>query len=300
MGTPQRGWGFSHLATVVLLVFTITGAYLGIVAPHMPGPDWQSAGLSTLGGSSDSVLLPGVAEDTVLFQRTLEVIPPDAMWAGVERVTIDSGAAWPQGTRRTTGIGPYLYHIEAGTLSARADGPIEVIPAGSAAAKQVPQDTDITLHAGDQVFIPSGVTSRWRNDGATPAEVLDTGVAIPGGAAPAGVTYASPIDAFPIQPPGVPAELTVRRVTIQPRASLPNQPTPGLTLVGVEAGILTVDWVKSGPLETPTSSTRVLEGLWLDLDQHQSFVRTLRNDETRPLVLLLMTVTPVDASTPTP
>lgn len=296
---PHGSWN-GYLATAVLLVFTIVGAYAGIVASHRSGLTSQSVDLPVLAGIPEAMLPPGVTEDTVLFQRTLDVIPPAAMWAGVERVTLDPATEWPQGTRQTTGVGPYLYRIEAGILRVRANGPIEVGSAGSASARQIPGDTDLTLRTGDQVFIPSGVTSLWRNAGTTPATVLDTGVAIPGGIAPSGVTYTSPIDAFPITPPVAPAELTVRRVTVEPGASLSNQPTPGLALVGVEAGVLTIDWMWSGTLEAPTRSTQVLVGNWVDLGAHQPFVRTLSNDEPTPLVLMLMTVTPTGASTPTP
>ncbi|HEU0114609.1 MAG TPA: hypothetical protein VFQ80_08030, partial [Thermomicrobiales bacterium] len=125
-------------------------------------------------------LPPGVTADTVLFDQRLYAIPADASWAGVERTTLGPGAGMHQGSPDSSGVGPMLYRVEAGTVTGQADGPVSVTRASAATAEQAAPGTDIELAAGDVVFVPAGVASQWRNSGGAPATILDAGISTVG------------------------------------------------------------------------------------------------------------------------
>ncbi|MCC7022023.1 MAG: hypothetical protein IT338_04310 [Thermomicrobiales bacterium] len=107
------------------------------------------------------------------------------------------------------------------------------------------------------------------------------------------------------------AELTVRRLTLPPGASIVGGPAPGLKLVGVEAGTLTIDWADSanrpvdGQSTNATPTSRVVlprdykAGSWADVNRAGTlatprgagpFATTLRNDGSEPVTLLALTV----------
>jgi quercetin dioxygenase-like cupin family protein len=261
-------------------------------------------------------LPPGVTNDGVLVQQRFDQIPANAIWARLARTTLQPGASMIQGMPQHHGVGPMIYRIDAGSVTGQADGPIEVTRAGAAAPTQVAANTAIVLATGDIAFAPSGVGVQWRNAGGAPAKVLESGVAIPpidgiesrmnhGTEAPgwtAGdVSFEDLIDDYTtFVPPAAPAELTVTQVTIAPGASLPGEPQPGLKLVSVEKGTLTVVWAKPTAANVSTGTHDFVAGSWMDVNTNASFAAQLRNAGTEPLVLLVMTLTPVGTETGTP
>ena len=197
-----------------------------------------------------------------------------------------------QGKSANAGVGPILFRVEQGTVSMQADGPITVTRAGTTEPTAATPGAVIELGVDDVVFTPSGVVSQWHNAGPTSAVVLDAGIQIPGGEPPpnSGWTYVSPIDALGITPPPTPAELTVRRLTLAPGASVPNQPILGLNLAGPDAGTLTVVQARRADPTVETGRTQIHQGSWMDLNGGIYIPKELRNDSSEPLTLLLMTV----------
>ena len=201
--------------------------------------------------------------------------------------------------------------VESGSVTGQAAGPLELTPAGATRPTPVPKDTDFVLNPGDVAYIPYGFTSHWRNDGTVPASLLDAGVSIPATSSVqgTGVTEETPpIAGWPntFVMPEAPVEMTVHRMTVDPGGSLPAAPGPGLHLVGLDAGELTITWVlRTDPTVSPASN-QLNPGDWMDLDNpliangKLYVAKELRNDGTMPLVLWLMTVIPIgdDAATP--
>jgi mannose-6-phosphate isomerase-like protein (cupin superfamily) len=251
--------------------------------------------------------------EETLFHQVLDAIPADAMWAGIERAVIDPGKDWPQGSpQTTTGLGPMLYRVERGVATVHVEGQIAVTRTGAQTSSPIAAGTDVALDVGDIAYVPTGVLTDWRNEQASPLVILDAGVANPWGVPPPpGVQKSSPIDADYLEIPHAPAELTVRRLTLPPGASIAGGPGPGLKLVAVEAGTLTIDWANradraaSGQPPGATPAPRELlprdyrAGSWADVNRAGALglakgakpsATTLRNDGNEPVTLLVLTV----------
>ena len=175
-GLPSRGRVFSRLTTAVFLLLSL-GLGLGTIAFHrgVPlAPRHASVILAALEGTP-ATSLPGVIEDTVLFQQVLEDIPDDAHSAEVDRFTAPPGTTWRQGTATSNGVGPMLYRVESGAVTVQVDGPAQVTRAGAGDRVPITPTTAIALAVGDGIFLPSGVASQWRTTSRTPATILDIG-----------------------------------------------------------------------------------------------------------------------------
>ena len=307
-GLDDRRRALAQLATVALVLLTLLASFVAFRGPlQLMTPDEQPAVIPAIEGTPEAVLPPGVTADTILFQHVLDEIPDGADWAGVERTTLPPGVMMNQGSPGDAGVGPYLYRVEAGTVTGQVDGPIAVTRAGTATEEPLAPDASIILNPGDVAFVPPGVASHWRNTGSSPATVLDTGVSTPG-AVNGGewvtdgtvTSFEAPIDAWPIEPPPAPAELAVHELTLEPGARLAGEPEPGLKLAGVESGTLTIVWADRADPAAQTGTHETRAGNWMDVNGSNYFAKELRNDGNEPLVLLLMTVTPIDAAaTPT-
>ena len=102
------------------------------------------------------------------------------------------GATWALGEHLQNGEGPQVYRVESGALTIEADSPIAVTRSGEQKPTTVQAETDVILTAGDVGFTPSGITSRWRNDGATPASVLQASITTSEfGTSPHGISIAT-------------------------------------------------------------------------------------------------------------
>ena len=316
--TGRGRWVLAPLATAALVLLILIGSYVAFGGPlHVGRMDDTPAMLPALNGTPEASPVPGVTEDAVVFDQVFADIPALATWARLARTTLQPGASMIQGTPEHHGVGPMVYRIDAGSVTGQADGPIEVTRGGAASATRVAANTEIVLATGDVAFAPAGVGIQWRNAGSTPATVLESGVAIP---PPAGsdarmnngtvvpgwtagdVSFEDLIDDYStfVHPPTAPAELTVTQVTIAPGASLPSGPEPGLKLVSVETGTLTAVWANRSDPSVQTGTHEAHAGTWMDVNESQFIAKELRNDGTEPVVLLVMTITPMGTSTATP
>ncbi len=238
----RRSW-LTSLVTAALVLLTLIGSYFAFGRGLRPIPQEEAPVLiPAVVGTPEGTPATGITEDTILFQQRIDEIPTNASWAGVERITLDPGGTMTQGDIATAGVGPTLYRVEHGAVSMQADGPTTVTRAGSSEASTIPPGTTVDLTADDVVFTPNGAASHWRNGGTEAAVLLDAGIQIPGGEPPpdSGETYVQPINDWPVNPPPAPVNLTLRRVTLAPGGSVPNQPIAGLRLAGVDAGVVTI------------------------------------------------------------
>lgn len=306
-GSRSR-WALAQFATAALVVLVLAGSLFAVESRRFRQEEEAPVVISAIVGTPEASPAPaGITEDTVLFQQRIDEIPAGADWAGVERTTLAPGAVMNQGTPSDAGVGPYLYRVEAGTVTGHANGPIAVTRAGKTTEELVSPDTDVVLTTGDVAFVRPNVASHWRNAGSSPATVLDTGISTPGsmngGAWVDGtlLSFAALIDAWPVTPPPAPEELSVHQMTLAPGASLPNGPEPGLKLVGVESGTLTLIWAKRTDPTVQTGTHQLRSGAFMDINGTDFIAKELRNDGSEPLTLLLMTVVSLSepAATPT-
>ena len=155
---------------------------------------------------------------------------------------------------RTTAKDRGSYRVESGALTIHADSPLTVRRAGATAPTPVAVGSDVVLQRGDQGFTPSGVTSRWRNDGDVPTVVMDFGITSTK-QRPSGGWHrvlVSTIHASALLQP--PAEAAVHRRERWLRAGGCPYALPGLELVFVESGVLALE---SGAVQqNPLSRTR--------------------------------------------
>ena len=296
--TPPRRWVSSSLATTGLLVMTLLVSAFTL-----------SAALPT----ADTVRLPapvtafGITRDTVLMERQIEAIPLGSQWSGLLRVTLAPGAVWELGRQRYVDDGPMLYRVISGALTLQAEHPISITPAGTADAQTLLPPTDVVLHPGAHGFTPAGVRSSWRNTGDEPVEVLQVRLSVIGFddtclSPPPGVTISPLIKQRKKEPPAPPVVVTVRQVTLDARAVLPVEAVPGLELLYVVSGTLSVHDPPQADEPTSLLIPRV-DGLGRPIDTGAAATgsfrpgRVLRSSADEATVLLLVTMAPAEPAT---
>jgi hypothetical protein len=182
----------------------------------------------------------------------------------------------------------------------RAKAPFTLTRAG-ASATAVPQETEVVLAPGDVVFMPFGVASELRNDGTSPAQLLEAGIALLGTQPKQGDYY---YDAFPMTWPLTPVEFTLRRLTLPPGGHMPITAEPGLAYLGMESGDLTLISVPratspTDPRETqvdPPGVSKTRPVLDLRPPGASGVPQELRNASDAPATFLVWTITPVGAA----
>ncbi|HEX5497916.1 MAG TPA: hypothetical protein VFX03_01775, partial [Thermomicrobiales bacterium] len=300
---PRRRWPASALATAAVVALMLASVLL-TMALWQPNR-WLRPAAAPPPVTTAVAPDASVQVEPLLAARFAE-IPADARWVGVERYTAAPGAAWRQGAPEMSGVGPMLYRIERGAVTVAGDGAFEVTRAGDADPNPIGPGTTVALAGGDVAFMPSGVVTRWRNDGSDPAVILDAGVTTVGSAdlsmlAP----YAMPINDWGVVPPKAPVDFAVNRITIAPGETLRQSAAASMKLLAVESG--TVDLVWSQPIAdalqaaaaAKTAATdqpnQLTDGHWIDINQPHQFASELRNAGPGPLVLLVLTAEPTDA-----
>jgi streptogramin lyase len=226
-------------------------------------------------------------DDTVLLHGVFDAIPQAAEDIPLYLDVLDPGAVYPRGKSENTGVGPWLYRVKSGALTIQTDGPMTVTRAGSDTPVSVAPGTEIVLNVGDMGQTPTGVTSRWSNEGSVPVQILDFGVTTLASAPPPGVAQTQMADESPVRPSQVsaPITVTVRRVTVDPGMSFTAADVPGLELLQAEIGkLVAVDAVGAGTPENPFD-------LRTGTEYSRSFPpgREFRNASTDPVTLLLVT-----------
>jgi hypothetical protein len=237
-----------------------------------------------------------ITGDAIFMQGTFDLIPPFAGWEGIERTTLHPGAEWPLGKSENDGEGPWLYRVESGELTINADGPISVTRAGEDQAIPVPPGTDVVLATGDQGLTPSGVTSRWRNDGSVPTVVMDAGITTCGSEVqPDGIIHDELVYKLFSEPPQTPVQVAVRRATLPAKAVLPIDALPGLELAYVESGQVDIidpnaAAMTANPLDTTSKQrSRPIPSGPYPLPSFRSG-QVFKVSEAGPAVMLLMTI----------
>jgi hypothetical protein len=222
---PRR---WPALASAALVLLTLIGTLATINGP--------------LSFEHDETLSIPALEGTrfagILLQATFEEIPPAAVFLDVERTVLAPGATWALGEHLQNGEGPQMYRVESGALTIEPDSPIAVTRSGEQIPTTVQAETDVILTAGDAGYTPSGITSRWRNDGATPASVLQASITTSEfGTSPHGVEREPLIEQVAKTPPG-PAVMTVRRLRLEVGENFIPGQVEGLQGLYVEQGSL--------------------------------------------------------------
>ena len=161
------------------------------------------SGMVTVGGQSVTLAQEAtppsdegmMSPEGVTFEP-LTVVPgvsaADPMDLVLVRIGIDPGAALPSGEEDPDGG---LILVESGTLTIRMETPLTISRAGSfmaaiataeatgtftPAGEELASGEEVTLEAGDAVYVPAHVAGEMRNDGQEHAVVLGillTGVA---------------------------------------------------------------------------------------------------------------------------
>ncbi|MDF3040220.1 MAG: hypothetical protein K0Q71_2926 [Thermomicrobiales bacterium] len=298
--TPSRRW-HAALPTASLVVVTVL---VGAIA---------------IGGtlpSRDLVRLPapvtgfGITGDTVLMQSRIDALPLGTQWSSILRVTLAPGVVWELGRKLYDDDGPMLYRVTSGALTIQAEQPISVTLAGTPDAQTLMPHTEAVLHPGDHGFTPAGVLSRWRNDGHEPVEVLQVKLSLVGfdGSCippPPGVSIAPLIEQRKWEQPVHPIVVTLHQVTLDARAVVPVEAVPGLELLYVVSGHLSVH---DPPQADEPSSLLVptLDGTGRPIDKGAVGKgtirpgRVLRSGANDAAVLLLLTMIPAEpAAEPT-
>jgi hypothetical protein len=310
---PRRGpSAIAYLATAALLVLTLVGGLMAFSGSlRLPGSDQRPLMIPAINSAPDNMRRAGVITDVILVRRTLEQMPSSAQarQLALERYQLAPGSVQPVGRQADTGVGLTLFTVETGRVTVEADAPVLVTRADAnqvSAPDFVPPGTTMVLDIGDQLYAPSGVSFHRRNDGPTPATVLDLSIGSVGDivrtmALPAGVTYDSGIPSKLLASvPAAPAEATVRRLTLAPGAELPVRELPGLELVYVESGTLDLVFAKGGTLTTPERVRTIRAGAGLETLGRTPDRAVLANNGAEPLVILTASVVPGGASEEAP
>ena len=297
-GRQRPRWAafaFAQLATAALVLLTLIGSIAVLRGSLRPGHEEQSVFVPALDATADAGI-PAAEKGEVLLQRTFDVVPSLASWIGIERVALDPGAEMTLGRGQDFGEGPMVYRVETGSLTIQANGPIVVTPAGAQAPVDVAPGTDTVVHAGDALFTPAGVASRWRNDGTTPASVLDAGITTPGSGWAKGfqngVSEETLIDEPRFTAPDPPVVMTVRRITLQQGETLSVDALPELELLWVESGqLVAVDTASPSTAATPFAFDKgsVMQGSFRP-------GRVFHSADDAPVTLLVMMIATPQAS----
>jgi hypothetical protein len=260
----------------IILVSTVVTLRVGPLAVR----DRESAPL---------VLGPGITGEELLLQARLDTLPADPLSAEIERWVLQPGAETPMGTEELSGVGPSAFLIEAGTLTVQSDGPLAVTRAGATTPTTEREPVELELQLGDRGFAPSGVTSLWRNDGATPVRVLEAKINRGDRAFPVsrGVLNYTVVDQYPIARPDHPVVMTVFQITLEPGVDLVADAIPGLEMLKVEGGrLVAVDVDEAGHSLPPVVLGQATRALL-------SFPpgRVFRSGNDQPVSILLVTFT---------
>jgi hypothetical protein len=228
-------------ATAALIVLTLAGSLFAIGSHRWRLERDAPVVIPAALGTSETSPPPGVMEDTVLLQGTVEQLPASTMETIVERITLAPGAAWGRGRYEDDGVGPVLYRVEAGELTIQAEEAVNVLRDGAERPRPVAAGQAVVLGAGDQGFTPSRVRSEWRNAGTVPAVILEARLTTPWiGTLPSGVTTDILLDDYPMVPPPTPTLVTLHQVVLPPSATIALDAVPGVAALATSSGSLAV------------------------------------------------------------
>jgi predicted ester cyclase len=226
--------------------------------------------------------------------------PPESAFIRLARLIYAPGSSLP----RQGALGPLLLAVEAGTLTARLDGPAVLTRAPTAESTDpspatVPPGVDVTLSPGDGLLISPGVRHEFRNDEQSPAAVLVLALLPWHPSSPEGMEFRWPAegsqsvaahliaDGLAATLPACPATLALGRVALTAGAGLTPSATPWSRVAIVEAGTL-------GLAGADGTATLLAKGPGTVVEVAAGTV--LRGTGDGPLTLLLLTIAPAAPS----
>jgi hypothetical protein len=212
---------------LVLAALIVAGATATSTAARWPAPRLE----------------PEAAEQP-LAAGPADALPPPPALIGLARYTYAPGAV------QEIGHGAFgdVAYLERGELTLRLDAPAPVTRAeGDGEVEMTAADVDLTLVAGDGVYLPGGSTVAIRNSGEAPAALLVGFVGIVEGdptaggppAVLAGIEQELIGLALLEDLPAGPASLVIERAVVHPSGSLTvDTGVGGLRFVVVERGVV--------------------------------------------------------------
>jgi hypothetical protein len=309
---PTRGpSALTYLATAALVLLSLIGGFVAIRGSlRLLGPENPAVVIPAIDDTPGRVLPAGVIADDILLRKTMEPMPSSEgpPQISLNRYRLAPGAVQPAGAQADTGVGPDLFTVESGQITVEADGSVFLTRAANAATapSPVPAGTAIVLDVGDQLYAPGGVSLHRRNDGSAEATILDLSIGTIGNqwrtAIRGGVTYDSGFPYFKTltTSSALPAEATVRRLTLAPGAELPVRDLPGLELVYVETGVLDLVYARAETPLTPEQTFAIRAGSGAEAFGRTPDRAVLANRGAEPVVILTASVMPNSAGAPTP
>jgi hypothetical protein len=311
---PHRGpSAIAYFATAALLVLSLVGGFVALGgSQRLMSSDQRPLIIPAIDRAPESVRPSEAVTDDIVLRATWETLGqmPSSRaqhQLALGRSRLAPGAVQSVGSQEDTGVGLYMFTVEAGQVTVEADAPVLVTRAEAnqeTAPSPVSPGTAIVLEVGDQLYAPSGVSFRRRNDGSTPAILLDFSLSSVGDnyfdrTMPSGVTDdAGFLSKLLTTFPAVPAEATVHHRTLAPGAELALRDLPGLELVYVESGTLDLVIDKGGTLGTPEQVRTLSAGNGTDAFGRTPDRAVLANRGDEPLVILTASVVPANASQP--
>jgi hypothetical protein len=260
----RRGrWVLTQLATAALLLLTLAAGFAAIRQRPPEAPDegrWVPALVRTVETA------PGGIVDTPLVETSFspEELPHGEKEATYYRLTIPPGASLPylggsfckcSSEHISAGVGAEV--VQAGEYTLRLEAPLRVQREGSdRPSEEIPAGREVTLAAGDAVIYPDyAAPGEIRNTGNEPVTLI--GVAIiateelgtplpplPPDVRATLLTYASARD-WEVLAPG-PINVALRRMTLQPEASIGPYAPVGLQAMQVESGAIARNFLPAG------------------------------------------------------
>jgi quercetin dioxygenase-like cupin family protein len=282
---------------------TDNGVFLGISLSGAPA-SWEGLDLLRIAGGriAERWTAGDWPEPPQILAQAQLAEPPASAFIRLARLTFAPGARQP----RAGALGPLLLAVEAGTLTARLDGPA-LLTRATAAGTSDPSpataqpEVDVTLRPGDGLLVSPGVRHTFQNPEPTPAVVLALALLPWSPDSPEGIEVRWPAEGSPdvaahlladgvaAALPTCPATLTLGRITLAAGAGL----TPGgeswSQVAVVEAGTV-------GMATADRPAALLAAGQVIDISADS--VASLRIAGDGPLVLLLLTITPAATETP--
>lgn len=248
-------------------------------------------------------------QSTLLMQASFDQFVPAPMTVRMLRITVAPGASVPMHTHP----GPEFDRVEAGTLTAMAQGEAG-ITRGDGTEESATAEGD-TLETGDWILYPAGTGMSWQNQGEEDVVILSSVVLPVGADFPESITYTegSPSSAafegvsFTVlgdglvqQFPSGPATVTIDSLVVPDGTDLPA--ADGVAMYSHVNGNFSFV-VNGGAVQVSRSELESLQpnaipGEEFTLAQGDAaffpagVTATSRANETSPLELLRLTVTP--------
>jgi hypothetical protein len=283
-----RRRALSQMALVAVLVLAVAGSALMI--REKLGTDRPLNGTFITAQSGITV--------TQLATVRSRVMPQATTYTGIWRATFQPGEQMDIGAVGLGLDGPSLVYVMRGSLtvqSVRSSDPVMVIRGASRVAKPeaVDSDADFTLAEGDSIGLPGKTIASLMNGSEEDVQFLyinlQTFQTAQGNET--GGTWAQFVGEVRNTPMTAgPAVVTVSRVNVPAGGQFSRAEMPGLELLAVETGQISLRFGGDGASGTPLVR-RAGEGFAYGQSNSSSgWVDTIANESNAPVTLLVMTV----------